>query len=439
MFKSTNWQVLREPPHKRKEDRPRIVDQKNHSISRDEISPNACKVLYRLNKSGYEAYLVGGGVRDMLLGLHPKDFDIATNALPQQIRKLFRNSRLIGRRFILVHVYFPNEIIEVSTFRANNVEEFIREEPLSENKSTCECMLLENNTYGTIEEDAWRRDFTVNALYYNITDFSVVDFTGGIEDLNKRIIRIIGDPTKRYHEDPVRLLRAIRLAAKLDFKIHPDTEESLRRLHNLLHHVPSTRLFAEVLKIFFKGHAFRSYHWLSQTNYMQTLFPYTVTVLEKTCRPYYKSLFEFSLKATDQRYSKNRTLNPGFSFAILLWPVVQELMQQYFKKYKRLFPSIYYGINMALRQQVEILAIPRRLTTMIRSVWLLQYHLERRRRSRIYRIVEQRFFRAAFDFLELREQAGEPLTEIVYWWRAFRDGNQKKREQLIDRLNEQAR
>ena len=439
MFKSNNWRGLGKLFHRQKKDRPRIVRRKNHSISRDEVSPNALKVLCRLNKSGYEAYLVGGGVRDMLLGLHPKDFDIATNARPQQVQKLFRSSRLIGRRFRLVHVYFPNEIIEVSTFRAN-MEEFIQEEPLAENKSARERMLLEdNNTYGTIEEDAWRRDFTINALYYNITDFSVVDFTGGIEDLNKRVIRMIGDPTQRYHEDPVRLLRAIRLAAKLDFKIHPDTEESLRRLHNLLRHVPSARLFTEVLKIFFKGHALRSYRWLLQTDYMQTLFPSTVAVLEKTRHSHYKSLLEFTLKATDQRYNKNRTLNPGFLFSIFLWPVVQELMQQHFKKYKRLFPSLYYGINMALRQQVETLAIPRRLTTMMRSVWLLQYHLERRRRSRIYHIAEQRFFRAAFDFLELRERAGEPLMETVCWWRVFRDGNQKQRKQLIDELNEKAR
>lgn len=435
MFKSTNWRGLGKLFRRGKKDQLRIVKQKNHSLLQNEISPNAFKVLYRLNKLGYEAYLVGGGVRDMLLGLHPKDFDIVTNARPQQIRKLFRNSRLIGRRFILVHVYFPNEIIEVSTFRAN-VKEFIQNESPTENKSVCERILLENNIYGTIEEDAWRRDFTVNALYYNITDFSVVDFTGGIEDLNKRIIRMIGNPTQRYYEDPVRLLRAIRLAAKLDFKIHPDTEESLRQLHNLLRHVPSARLFTEVLKIFFKGHAFRSYHWLLQTNYMQTLFPGTVTVLEKTRRSYYKSLFEFALKTTDQRYSKKKTLNPGFSFAIFLWPVVQELMQQHFEKYKRLFPSIYHGINIALRQQMETLAIPRRLTTMMRSVWLLQYHLERRRHSRIYHIVEQRFFKAAFNFLELRELAGEPLSEIVCWWRAFQNGNQKKREQLIDGLNE---
>ncbi|AML49724.1 hypothetical protein AYM02_10655 [Coxiella burnetii] len=434
MFKPSQWRkisyLLR---FERKKDRPRVIKRKNHSISRSDISPNALRVLYRLSKSGYEAYLVGGGVRDMLLSYHPKDFDIATNARPHEIRKLFKNSHLIGRRFRLVHVYFPNEIIEVSTFRAN-AEELLKEEPLSEMQKTGATMLSEDNTYGTIEEDAWRRDFTVNALYYNITDFSVIDFTGGMRDLHQRLIRMIGDPTQRYHEDPVRLLRAIRLAAKLDFKIHPDTEEPLKKLHNLLRHVPSARLFTEVLKIFFEGHAVRSYQLLKQTHYMRTLFPEAATILEKTRQPLYENLIKLALKVTDERFHNQQSLNPGFLFAIFLWPPVQELMQQHFKKHKRLFPALYHGINTALQRQVTILPLPRRLTAMMRSVWMLQYHLERRRHTRVYRIAQQRFFRAAFDFLELRERAGEPLTEIVYWWRAFRDGTSKQREQLINEL-----
>ncbi len=316
MFKPSQWRkisyLLR---FERKKDRPRVIKRKNHSISRSDISPNALRVLYRLSKSGYEAYLVGGGVRDMLLSYHPKDFDIATNARPHEIRKLFKNSRLIGRRFRLVHVYFPNEIIEVSTFRAN-AEELLKEEPLSEMQKTGATMLSEDNTYGTIEEDAWRRDFTVNALYYNITDFSVIDFTGGMRDLHQRLIRMIGDPTQRYHEDPVRLLRAIRLAAKLDFKIHPDTEEPLKKLHNLLRHVPSARLFTEVLKIFFEGHAVRSYQLLKQTHYMRTLFPEAATILEKTRQPLYENLIKLALKATDERFHNQQSLNPGFLFAI---------------------------------------------------------------------------------------------------------------------------
>lgn len=436
MFKATRWDGLGRLFRGGKKDRSHIIKRKNHSISRDNISLNAMKVLYRLSKAGYEAFLVGGGVRDMLLGLHPKDFDIVTNARPLEIRKLFRNSRLIGRRFRLVHVFFSSEIIEVSTFRAN-AEEYLKEESLDErdeSKAAKPLMLVDDNTYGTIKEDAWRRDFTINALYYDITNFSVVDFTGGMEDLRRGLIRIIGDPTQRYHEDPVRLLRAVRLAAKLNFKIHPDTEEPLLRLHNLLHHVPSARLFTELLKFFFKGYAYRSYKLLMRTNYIQALFPKMVTFLEKDRNSHYRSLIELALKATDERYYKNQTLNPGFLLAIFLWPMVQGLMEQYLKKHKRLFSSLYHGINQALYFQTQTLTIPCRLTAMMRSVWLLQYHLERRRRNRIYRIANQRFFQAAFDFLELRERAGEPLTEIVCWWRIFRDGNTKQREQLIDEL-----
>ncbi|MFW0079749.1 MAG: polynucleotide adenylyltransferase PcnB [Coxiella endosymbiont of Haemaphysalis qinghaiensis] len=437
MFKPDRWQGLGCLFRSGKKDRPQIINRKHHSISHDDISPNALKVLYRLNNAGYEAYLVGGGVRDMLLGFHPKDFDIATNASPVEIRKLFRNSRLIGRRFRLVHVVFPNEIIEVSTFRAN-VEEFLKRESLNNKIKMAQPSILleEDNTYGTIEEDTWRRDFTVNALYYSITNFSVVDFIGGMKDLRKGLIRMIGDPTQRYHEDPVRLLRAVRLAAKLNFKIHSDTEEPLLRLHNLLWHVHSARLFTETLKFFFKGYAYRSYQLLMRTNYMRVLFPDVVAFLERNCHSYYQNLIEFALKATDERYYKNQTLNPGFLLAIFLWPVVKGLMEQHFEKHKRLFPSLYYSINHALYLQARTLTIPRRLTIMMRSVWMLQYHLERRRCNRVYRIAQQRFFRAAFDFLELRARAGEPLTEIVRWWRIFHDGNTKQREQLIDESKE---
>lgn len=437
VFKPDRWQRLGCLFRSGKKDRPKIIERKNHLISHDDISPNALKVLYRLSNFGYEAYLVGGGVRDMLLGLHPKDFDIATNASPTKIRKLFRNSRVIGRRFRLVHVIFPSEIIEVSTFRAN-VEEFLKQELLDNNnkiKMVQPAILFEeDNMYGKIEEDTWRRDFTVNALYYRITDFSVIDFIGGMKDLRKGLIRMIGDPTQRYHEDPVRLLRAVRLAAKLNFEIHSDTKEPLLRLHHLLWHVHSARLFTEMLKFFFKGYAHRSYQLLMRTNYMRVLFPDVVAFLEKNRHSHYWNLIESALKATDKRYYKNQTLNPGFLLAIFLWPVVTGLMEEHFEKHKRFFSSLYYSINHVLYLQARTLIIPRRLTNMMRSVWVLQYHLERRRCNRIDRIVQQRFFRAAFDFLELRARAGEPLTEIVRWWRVFHDGNTKQREQLIDEL-----
>lgn len=332
MFTLPQWRKIIYLFHlERNKDRPpQIIERKNHSISRSSISPNALRILHRLNKFGYKAYLVGGSVRDMLLGCHPKDFDIVTDAHPQEIRKLFRNSRLIGRRFRLVHIHFSNEIIEVSTFRANT-QKLLKKNLLRKTQKYEERLLPESNIYGTIEEDAWQRDFTINALYYNIVDLSIIDFTGGVQDLQRQLIRMIGDPTQRYYEDPVRLLRAIRLSAKLHFKIHTDTEWSLGRLHNLLRRIPSARLFTEVLKIFFEGHAVHSYQLLHRTKYMRTLFLEVAFNSEKN-KPLYENLIKFALKATDERYNSNKSLNPAFLFAIFLWPIVQESMQQYFKK-----------------------------------------------------------------------------------------------------------
>ena len=418
---------------KHAKEQPRVIKQRHHDVSQDDISPNALKVLYRLKHSGYGAFLVGGGVRDMLLQHKPKDFDIVTNARPHEIRQLFRNSRLIGRRFRLVHVYFPNEIIEVSTFRAN-AEELLRDPALSETKGKRPGMLLEDNTYGTIEEDAWRRDFTVNALYYDIADSSVVDFTGGIEDLKHAVIRMIGDPIQRYHEDPIRLLRAIRLAAKLNFKIDPKTKEPLLTLHGLLRHVPISRLFYEVTKLFFEGYAFPSYQLMTKMGYMQALFPHAFDAIAQMPNFNYATLIELAMQATDERYANQQSLNPGFLFGVLLWPVVQDLLQRHYREHRRWFPALYHGVSTALRYQSETVPMPRRLTAMMRSIWTLQYHLERQRPSRIYRIFHQRYFRAAIDFLQLRAKAGEPLHDIVTWWRTFQEGSQRDRERLIDEL-----
>ncbi len=416
-------------------DRPHTLKRQDHVISRDDISPHALKVLYRLHEAGYQAYLVGGSVRDLLLGHQPKDFDIVTNARPQEVRQLFRNSRLIGRRFRLVHVFFPREIIEVSTFRAN-AEEKLRDQPLNEIKGKRPGMLLEDNTYGTIEEDAWRRDFTMNALYYNIADFSLVDFTGGVDDLNHRVVRMIGDPAQRYHEDPIRLLRAVRLAAKLNFHIDAGTRDPLLQLHGLLKHVPVSRVFDEVNKLFFKGHAYSSYQALVKTGYMQALFPHTMEALNQSEKNHYARLIELAMQATDERFASEQSLNPGFLFGVLLWPVVQNLLQKYEQQYHRFFPALHHGIGSAIRHQAETLPIPRRLTDMMRSVWMLQYHLERRRPSRVYRIFNQRFFRAAFDLMQLRAEAGEPLNEQVSWWRAFQDGTKEERDRLIDEIKQ---
>lgn len=430
-----SWRRVKEVFNKKQDglDTPLIISKRRHNISSDDISPNALKVLHRLQSLGHDAYLVGGSVRDLLLSRRPKDFDVVTNARPEVVRQIFRNSRLIGRRFRLVHVYFRNEIVEVSTFRAN-VEESMKDQHLSATKGKRPGMLLQDNTYGTIEEDAWRRDFTINALFYNVADGTVVDYTDGMKDLHRRVIRIIGDPTQRFHEDPVRLLRVIRMAAKLNFSIDDYTEAALLRLHNLLRHVPPSRLFVEVQKLFFEGNAYPTYQLLAKTNYMDALFPDTMSYFEKSKKGNVEHLIELAMRATDKRFANQKSLNPGFLLGVLLWPVVQGLLDEHLKKHGRLFQALYYGINRALDHESEALLIPRKLTGMMRSIWTLQYHLERRRIKRIYRIFQQRYFRAAFDFLALRAQAGEPLQELVNWWQAFQEGNKKEKESLIESL-----
>lgn len=409
---------------------PCITNRSEHSISRKQISSNALKVLYRLHKAGFVAYLVGGGVRDLLVGITPKDFDVVTNALPEEILKLFRNSRLIGRRFKLVHVFFYGEIVEVSTFRANSPE-VTKFEEYEEIETPI--LIQADNTYGTIEEDAWRRDFTINALYYNIADFSVVDFIGGMQDIKQRVIRIIGDPIQRYHEDPMRLLRAIRLSAKLDFTIHPETESPILVLSHLLQHVPPARLFEEVLKMFFKGYATKTYKRLQCYGYLKVLFPSACNAMEKRKNKIDEQLIQSAMLATDRRYYKGQPINPAFLFAILLWPAVQLLLEE--KEEKTKFYQIFHrAIERVIREQNQSVTIPRRFSVMISSIWILQYHLSRRRPGRVLRLVHHRYFRAAIDFLELRVKSGEPLRPFVKWWRRFQYANEMSRQKMIDKL-----
>ena len=436
LLKKPSWRRIKAvlaPKTKTNRGVPVVFARRHHKLSEDDISSNARKVLHRLQSLGHAAYLVGGGVRDLLLHRTPKDFDVVTDASPEVVRQIFRNSRLIGRRFRLVHVYFRQEIIEVSTFRAN-VEESFKDQSLRDTKGKRPGMLLQDNTYGTIEEDAWRRDITINALYYNIADHTVVDYTGGMKDLQKKMVRIIGDPAQRFHEDPVRLLRVVRLAAKLGCKIHADTKTPLLALQGLLQHVPSSRLFDETLKLFFEGNAAVTYPLLTEMGYMQAIFPGTMKAIEKPAAAQQKRLVGLAMGATDERFAHQQSLNPGFLLSVLLWPVVQALLNQKHKKQGRLFPALYYGINVALERQGETLVIPRRLTAMMRSVWTLQYHLERRRGKRVFRVYHQRYFRAAFDFLALRAQAGEPVQALVDWWQAFQDNDKNERQRMLDDL-----
>ncbi|MCB1826856.1 MAG: polynucleotide adenylyltransferase PcnB [Coxiellaceae bacterium] len=406
------------------------ISRNRHKLSRKQISENALKVLYRLKKAGYSAYLVGGGVRDLLLKRRPKDFDVATDGHPEDLRQLFVNSRIIGRRFRLLHVFYPGEIIEVSTFRANAQDEKV----IEAREEDAPLVIASDNTYGTIEEDAWRRDFTVNALYYNIADFSVVDFMGGMQDLKNRVIRMIGDPVQRYHEDPVRLLRAIRLAAKLGFTIHPKTEAPINELSGLLQHVPEARLFDEVLKLFFEGNAVSSYQYLKRYHYVEVLFPGLPATLKPSKKECYQKLIDLALAATDERFADNRSLNPGFLLSVFLWPLVLKQLEKDKDKFPYFYQSLHHAIDEVLQKQNVVLRIPKRFTAMMRSIWVMQYQLLARRGKRVYRTLHHRYFRAAFDFLSLRAVAGEPYQEEVNWWLAFQNGNHGQQKEMVFKL-----
>ncbi len=372
-------------------------------------------VLRRLNEAGYKAYLVGGSVRDLLLGMRPKDFDIATDAHPEKIRRLFRNSRLIGKRFRLVHVFFGREIIEVSTFRAHHPEKAHPEGHKSDSG-----MLLRDNIFGTIEDDAWRRDFSINALYYDAASATVIDYTGGMEDLEKKTIRILGDPINRYKEDPVRMLRAVRLAAKLDFCFEAATEQALHTLKDELKHISSARLFDVVLKIFYCGRAVEAFNLLQQYGFFALLFPQTDAALSENQGDRTLALIMQSCKNTDARIANDQSLNPAFLFAVLLWPCLQEKKQQFKKEGHRPFHALHMAINKVIRKQTQIIAVPRRYTTIMEEIWSLQHPLIERSKRRISTTFAHPRFRAAYDFLVLRFESGElALKEAVEWWEDF--------------------
>lgn len=425
------WKRLKERFRHKEQNEAIVITRDDHQVSRKSISPNALKILYRLNEAGHTAFLVGGSVRDLLLQRQPKDFDIATSAHPEEIRRIFKNSRLIGRRFRLVHIYFRDEVIEVSTFRANSIEV-----TKSEKEGEMPIMVSSDNTYGTIEEDAWRRDFTVNALYYGVQNFSVIDYTGGMLDLDQRLIRMIGDPIQRYHEDPVRLLRAIRLSAKLDFRVEAQTEAPLFHLSHLLWHVAPARLFDEMLKLFFEGNAFVSYKSLLHYGYMRVLFPATFEAIKERQQAADTQLIKLAMLATDERFANKQSLNPGFLLAILLWPALQLSLMEQQQKSRYFYQTFHTAMDELLKKQMKTISIPKRLTAMMRAVWLLQYHLMKRRGKRAYRALSHRYFRAAYDFLELRAKSGEPYQEIVDWWREFQEAGHERREELLESLDD---
>ncbi len=419
------WQRVAQVFDRNAKTYPQSIARSKHRISRKDISVNALNVLYRLHKAGYEAYLVGGGVRDLLLGRKPKDFDVVSNARPEQIRKLFSNSRSIGRRFKLIHVFYRDEVIEVSTFRGSTAP--------GEQKS--DVVLHDDNCYGTLEEDVWRRDFTVNALYYNIADFSLMDYTDGLNDIKQKIIKMIGDPERRFQEDPVRMLRAIRFSAKLNFSIQAEIEQLFQSSLPLLKNVSPSRLFDEVLKLFFAGNAQDSYHKLQDYGFLEILFPQLVEALQGPKVEQYKALIEEAMLATDQRYANNQSLNPGFLLSVLLWPSLQKLIHEHPDRRKKTFQVLHYSIGEVLDTQSKSLNTPKRLLAMMRDVWMLQYHLKSRRGKRVYRTLQHRYYRAALDFLMLRAKVGEPVQDLVEWWQTFQLSNEAQQQEMLKSLS----
>lgn len=395
-----------------------IIPRSEHTISRADISEYALKVLYRLDKNGFQAYLVGGGIRDFLLGHHPKDFDIVTDATPEEVRSIFSNCRLIGRRFRLAHVFFGHHIIEVATFRGPVPQE-----------GAGGGMILRDNVYGTLEEDAWRRDFTVNALYYNIADFSLVDYTGGLKDLQDRVLRIIGDPAQRLREDPVRILRAIRFAAKLQLTILPDLKSAMIAALPLLSQVSSARLFEEVLKMFHGGAAMPVYTSLQEIGLFEQFFVQSDHRLEK-------KLVVQLMKNTDQRVKNGKSVAPDFLLATLLWFSVCKKIASYLSAGENDFTARFKAMTFVLTEQGKKLNLPKRLVLMVKEIWAMQFKLEKFQGKRAERLLGDYRFRSGYDLLVLRSQIkeGKETQALETWWTDYTESSSSQRKALLSQL-----
>ncbi|HEY3487280.1 MAG TPA: polynucleotide adenylyltransferase PcnB [Gammaproteobacteria bacterium] len=401
-----------------------IIPRPEHNISRASVNANALKVLYRLHQAGYGSFLVGGCVRDILLGRYPKDFDVATEAHPETVKKLFDNCRLIGRRFRLAHVIYGRDIIEVATFRGYAEAGAAHADPKNGR-------ILSDNVYGSIEQDVWRRDFTVNALYYNIADFSLIDYTGGLADLRKGVIRLIGEPMQRYREDPVRMLRALRFATKLGFAIEPGTAEPIYTLGRLLAEVPPARLFDETLKLFHTGHAVASFRMLQQYDLLKYLFPALAQALSAGSYPYALEFVQQALASTDLRIQQEKSVTPAFLFAALLWPPLLNGVGYHPDNLAGPM-EMQKASGLLLARQCRHITIPRRLSAVMREIWLLQPRLQRNTGKRALALLSHPRFRAAYDFLCLRAQAGEKVKDSADWWTAIQQKNPEERLQMVN-------
>ena len=398
---------------------PRIYGPDQHPVRRDQLSHAARTVVRKLQDEGFKAYIVGGAVRDLLLELTPKDFDLATNATPEQVKPLFRRAFIIGRRFRLVHVHVGNEVIEVSTFRAAQTGDDATDE---------HGRLLSDNVYGTQAEDAVRRDFTANALYFDPADETVWDFVGGVTDVRARRLKLIGPPVTRYREDPVRMLRAVRLAAKLGLAIDAKSAEPISRLAPLMSNVPPARLFDEMQKLLLSGHSTETLRSLREHGLSHGLLPLLDVIMEQ---PLGQKFIDVALAGTDLRVREGKSVSPAFLFATLLWHEVLATWTQSKERGEKPLPALFDAMDKVLHAQAQRIAIPRRFEATIKEIWSLQPRFEQRAGARPFRLMEHPRFRAAYDFLALRGASGEVPDALVDWWTRFQDAGEAERAEML--------
>ncbi|MHB1359087.1 MAG: polynucleotide adenylyltransferase PcnB [Rhodocyclaceae bacterium] len=396
-----------------------IIPAERHGIRPEGVSPGAHRTCETLQQAGHRAYVVGGAVRDLIAGRQPKDFDVATDATPDEVRRLFRRSRIIGRRFQIVHVMQGGETLEVSTFRATHDADTLKDE---------HGRVLRDNVWGSMEDDAARRDFTINALYYDPVSGAVFDYHHGVRDLQRKTLRMIGDPRARYREDPVRMLRAVRFSAKLDLRLDPQVQAPIREMAELIENVPASRLFDEMLKLLFSGHAVECVKRLREDGLHQGLLPLLDVIFEQ---PLGEKFVMLALADTDLRIRADKRTSPGFLFATLLWHEVLANWEKRKTNGAPSVPALHTAMDEVLDTQGEKLAITRRIAGDIKDIWLLQPRFEKRGGRAPFRLIEQQRFRAAWDFLLLRAKSGEAPRELADWWLAFQEAGNAEREAML--------
>ncbi|MDR0529573.1 MAG: polynucleotide adenylyltransferase PcnB [Zoogloeaceae bacterium] len=398
---------------------PAVIARERHGLHREQFSPGSRRVCETLQQKGYQAYIVGGAVRDLLNGLRPKDFDVATDATPEEVRRCLKRSRLIGRRFQIVHAYMGQEIVEITTFRG---------QPDGKSKTDAHGRVLRDNMFGTQAEDAARRDFTVNALYFDPASERILDYHHGFSDLRQKTLRVIGDPKTRYREDPVRMLRAMRLSAKLGLSIEPDARRPIREMASLLENVPPARLFDETLKILTSGYAAHCLKALRSEGLHRGILPLLDLALED---PQGEKFIFCALDSTDQRARAGKTTSPAFLFAALLWHKTTAIWKKKETEGESSFSALHLAMEEVLQAQGEKLAITRRVAGDIKEIWLLQLRFTQRSGKRPYALLEHPRFRAAHDFLYLRTEADDAPQELFAWWETFRDADPEERAQML--------